>query len=194
MTRDTAMRLVIIVLTGVVAVGMAGCASSKAPTGSRLAPPAGAHVSAPEESQSSPALVLPTSLGQAARTGARAAATHFDVIYASSNFAASWEMLASSTQREIPRTVWVAVHDECATTVASARVVVKSVTIFGNSAIVSAVITATGSAEAAEEIFDYGAGGWHYMPDDPSIYQHSSIQADVTAAKAAGVCMSGKYF
>lgn len=186
------MRLAITVLTGVVAAGVLGCASSAAPAGSRGAPPA-SPVS-PARVTSSPATVPLTQLDQAARNGAGAAATQFDEVYASSNFAASWDMLAASTQKEIPRTVWVAVHNRCAPTGAGSGAVVKSLTFFGNTAVVTVTMTGTASAHTAEEIFSYGAGGWHYMPNDPSIYQHPSVQADVSAAKAAGLCMTGKYF
>jgi hypothetical protein len=200
------MRLAITVLTGLVAAGLAGCASSAFPTGTQVAPVTAPHqpsATAPHQPSATPsreratktsaeALVLPTPLGKATKTDARAAATQFDVVYASSNFTASWEMLASSTRKEIPRAVWVAVHDRCAATGAAGRIVVKSVTVFGTAAVVTA--TTGRSSGAAKEIFNYGKGGWHYMPDDPSIYHHLTIQADVSAARMAGVCMTGKYF
>jgi hypothetical protein len=193
------MRLAITVLIGLVAAGLAGCASSGSPTGTQVAPVTSHEPSAAASREpatkvgSAQALVLPTPLGKATKTDARAAATQFDGVYTSRNFTASWKMLASSTRKEIPRAVWVAVHARCAATRTTGRFVVKSVTVFGSAAVVTAT-TDGGSSGAAKEIFNYGKGGWHYMPDDPSIYRHPTVQADVSAAWAAGVCMTGKYF
>jgi hypothetical protein len=187
------MRLAILVLTGVVAAGVVGCASSNDRAGSGVAARSATQLTSPTVN-SSPAKALATQLSQTARSDARAAATQFDGIYTSSNFSASWDMLASSTQRQIPRAVWVAVHNQCAATSGATRVVIRSVTIFGNDAVVTTTLTKTGPAGSTEEIFAYDDDGWHYAPGDPSIYQHSSVQADVAAAKAVGLFASGKYF
>ena len=66
---------------------------------------------------------------------------------------------------------------------------IKSVTVFGNAAIVTEAITgATSTHHTVESVFNYAHGRWGYSPGDISIYHHGSVAADIAAAKAAGFC------
>ena len=71
--------------------------------------------------------------------------------------------------------------------------VIKAVTVFGNAAIVAETV-AGALPGTAEDVFNYADGRWRYSPQDPSIYQHKSVTADIAAAKAAGLCTSSKVF
>jgi hypothetical protein len=63
------------------------------------------------------------------------------------------------------------------------------VTVFGDAAIVTAKVTgAHARHHIARDIFNYANGRWGYSPADLSVYLHGSVAADISAAKAAGLC------
>ena len=69
----------------------------------------------------------------------------------------------------------------------------KSVTIFGDAAIVTQKMTGSHSrAHVTRGIFNYVDRHWGYSPDDSSIYQYASVAADIAAAKAHGLCSGRK--
>ena len=84
-------------------------------------------------------------------------------------------------------------HKACSAAGAGKSRVIKAVTVFGNAAIVTETVTGASSV-AAEDVFTYADGHWRYSPQDPAIYQHGSVTADIAAAKAAGFCTSSKVF
>ena len=129
------------------------------------------------------------------KAGARAAAAQFYGLYSASQFAAFWNLLAPATKRQVPRRVWVSVHEACPSAGAGKHRTIKAVTVFGNAAIVTEAVAGVPSQlGTAEDVFSYANGHWSYSPQDLSIYLHGSVTADIAAAKAAGFCTSWKLF
>lgn len=168
-------------LVGLVAVGIAGC------SGSASGPPA---IRAPAVTAT--ASSVPAASPQM-KASASVAAKHFYDLYAASQYTAFWNLLAPSTKREVSRKAWVGVHEACPSTSAGKSRVIRTVTVFGNAAIVSETV-AGGPPDAAEDVFNYTNGNWSYSLGDLSIYRRGSLTADVAAAKAAGFCTSWKIF
>jgi hypothetical protein len=169
-------------------VGCSGSSSAPAPyPGSTSAGPSSAApaMTEPITAQTGPA-------EPETRAGVRAAAAHFYRLYSTSQFAASWDLLAPTAQRAIPEAVWVSVHDGCLPASASEPRVIKSVIVFGSAAIVTETIAGASKRGKAEDVFNYFDGHWGYSPNDLSIYGHGSVAADVAAAKSAGFCTSRK--
>ena len=182
------MRLWKGLLVGVVAVGLAGCTNSASTPSA-----AGQSPTAAETVRSAAAQV--TSLPAGAKDDARAAAAQFDSAYLSGRFAASWYLLAPGARRQIPKKVWVGVHDGCPAATPGVTRVIKSVTVFGDTAIVTETIRGAQSRRnTAGYVFYYTGGHWGYSPVYPGIYHHGSISADIAAAKAAGLCADWKTF
>jgi hypothetical protein len=114
-------------------------------------------------------------------------------LYTADQFAAFYNLLSPVTKLQISRHVWVSVHEACLSGGAGKARIIKAVTVFGNAAIVTEAI-AGASPGTAEDVFNYVDGQWSYSPADLSVYQHGSVAADVSAAKAAGFCADGKMF
>ena len=180
------MRLWKGLLAGVVAVGLAGCTNSASTPSSTSQAPTGAGTVRPT--------VQPTPLPPGAKGGARAAAAQFDSAYFASRFADSWYLLAPDARRSVSKKVWVGVHDGCPAATSGVTRVIKSVTVFGDTAIVTETMRLAKSRKMAEYVFDYVGGHWGYSLVYPGIYHHGSIAADVAAAKKAGLCASWKTF
>lgn len=129
------------------------------------------------------------------KAGARAAAAQFYALYSASRFAAFWDLLAPATKRQISRNVWVKVHEACTSASVAESRIIKSVTVFGNAAIITEGATgAQLNSGTTEDVFNYVNGHWSYSPQNLSIYHHGSVSADVAAAKAAGFCTDRKIF
>ncbi len=183
------MRYTKILLAGLVAAGSAGCGNS-APGNSA----AGAAATTPASMRPAP-----DKTGAAephARTGAQAAALRFDRTYQAGHYAASWELLVPAVQRQLPRRLWVRVHQGCQpATAATGTRAIQAVTVFGTAAIVTETVTAgPPQHRRAEEVFSYAKGQWGYSPNDLAIYHHGSAAADIAAARAAGLCASWQSF
>jgi hypothetical protein len=175
------MRLWKGLLVSLVAAGLAGCSGGTSGSPAVPAPTITATASSvPSASAHTKAV-------------ARAAAEQFYGLYAASQYTALWNLLASTTQRQVSRKAWVGVHEACSATRAGKSRVIKAVTVFGNAAIVAETVSGV-LAGTAEDVFNYIDGQWRYTPQDPSIYQHRSVTADIAAAKAAGLCTSTKVF
>lgn len=116
-------------------------------------------------------------------SGARSAAATFDALYFGGQFSRAWDLLTPTARREIPRGTWVAVHGACP---AASRATVTSVTVFGTAAIVTESADTGGTT--AEYVLSHSGGRWSVAPGNVSLYRHSSIAADVAAAKSAGLC------
>jgi hypothetical protein len=173
-------------LAGLIAVGLVGCTSSGM----------GLHFTSPSSTahaQAEPATVPVDPAEPKTKAGARAAATHFYGLYFASQFAASWALLAPVARSQISRSVWVAVHDGCLPTTLRKARVIKSVTLFGDTAIVAQRLPGARSRRGkSDDVFSYTNGHWGYSPGNPGIYHHGSVAADLAAAKAAGLCTSRK--
>ena len=90
---------------------------------------------------------------------------------------------------------WVSVHEACPSADAGKPRTIKAVTVFGNAAIITEVITGSPvQPGTAEDVFNFVNGHWSYSPQNLSIYDHGSVTADVAAAKAAGLCASWKLY
>jgi hypothetical protein len=177
------MRFTKVSLAGLVVAGVAGC------TNSASTPPASSAAShAAVAAQTAPA-------EPNAQAGARTATLRFDRQYLAGHYAAVWDLLVPAVRRQIPRGLWVKVHQGCQSTATTAARTVKTVTVFGNAAIVTETVTA-GRPEhrRGEEVFSYVKGRWGYSPNDMSIYHRGSAAADIAAARAAGLCASWKSF
>jgi len=171
-------------LAGLVAAGLVACSSS----GPRPASP-----SSTAPTKTAPAAAPASQAEPATEAGARTAAAHFYRLYLASQFAASWDLLAPAAKRQVPRGIWIRVHEGCSSATAGRARIIKSVTVFGNAAIVTERLTGTRSRHrTAEDVFNYARGRWGYSPSDLSIYHHRSVAADIGAAKAAGFCGSRK--
>jgi hypothetical protein len=171
----------------VTALALASCSgSAPAPAPFTGAPPTSAS--------SSPAATEPvaTRTGPAERetkAGARGAAAKFYRLYSASQFAASWDLLSPAAQRTVSRAIWVSVHAGCPPVGAGTRRVIKSVLVFGNAAIVTETLAGASSRlSSAHDVFSYVDGYWGFMPNDLGIYHHSSVAADIAAAKEQGLC------
>ena len=175
------MRFAKVLLAGSVVVALAGCdGQASTPPSSSLSP--SAATTGPEAPPPSPA-------SPKMQATARTAAEQFYGLYLSSQFAASWDLLAPAAKRQISRNTWVKVHNGCSSANAGTSGVIKSVTVFGNAAIVTEAITgATSTRRTVEAVFNYAHGRWGYSPGDMSIYKHGSVSADIAAAGAAGYC------
>ncbi|MGO9160431.1 MAG: hypothetical protein ACLP7J_06910 [Streptosporangiaceae bacterium] len=129
------------------------------------------------------------------KAGAWAAAEYYYRLYLASQFAASWDLLAPAARQQIPQRIWVGVHNGCLSASAGTARVIKSVTVFGNAAIVTEMLpSARSKRRMAEHVFNYADRHWGYSPGDLSIYSHQSIAADIAAARAAGFCAGWKEF
>jgi hypothetical protein len=181
------MRFPKALLGGLAVAGLAGLA------GCGGAPP-GPAAATPEVSARTTASSVPPASHQM-KAGARAAAARFYGLYSARRFAASWDLLAPATRRQISRRAWLGVHQACPSADAGQARTIKAVTVFGDAAIVTETITASAVKPAlAEDVFSYSGGRWNYSPADLSIYRHRSVAADIAAAKAAGLCSSWKIF
>jgi len=176
------------VLLALVAISLAAC--SNAPSGS---PSTGAVPA--EHAAAAPSAAHAAAKPAQARTqaGARAAAWRFYRLYFGGQFAASWDLLAPAAKRQVPKRVWTGVHGGCQAGIAARFMVIGSVTVFGDAAIVTHKVTGTHARRRiARDIFNYANGRWGYSPADLSVYRHGSVAADISAAKAAGLCSGRK--
>ena len=178
------MRVSRVLLAGVLAAGLAAC--SNAAPGPSAAGPATHSPTAPGPEQTG-------ATEPHAKAGARTAALRFDQVYLAGRYAESWALLAPTVRRQIPRRVWIKVHHGCRP--ARAARTIKAVTVFGNAAIITEAVTlGPPRHRRGEEVFSYARGKWGFSPNDLSIYHPGSAAADVTAARAAGVCATWKSF
>jgi hypothetical protein len=178
-------------LTGLIAVGLAGCTISASGPAAGPPPAVGPATSPAAVTGSAAAPAGPAE--PMTRAGARAAAANFYQEYAASQFAASWDLLAPAAKRTVTRDLWVGVHQGCLPASGGSGRVIRSVIVFGNSAIVTETRTGTASRLGkAEDVFSYVDGHWGYAPDDLAIYQHGSVGADIAAARAVGFCSNQK--
>ena len=76
------------------------------------------------------------------KAGARAAAVLLYGLYAGGHYAAFWNLLAPATKRQISQRAWLGVHKACPAAGAGQSRVIKALTVFGDTAIVTETITA----------------------------------------------------
>lgn len=161
--------------------------SQTAPTAASTAPTAASSAVAP--ATTGPPAVRSGPAEPETKAGARAAAANFYRLYSASQFAASWGLLSPAAQRDIPRAIWISVHNGCPGAGTGATRVIKSVLVFGNAAIVTESIQVADSRLGeAEDVFNYENGRWGYTPNNLGIYHHGSVAADIVSARAVGFC------
>lgn len=175
------MRYVRGLVAGLAAAGLAGCGAASGSAPASQVPVVRATASS-----------VP-SASPHVKAAARVAAAQFDSLYSASRFAAFWDLLSPAIKRQIPRKVWVKVHDGCRPARAARPVTIKAVTVFGSAAIITEAV-AGASSGTAEDVFSYVNGRWRYSPQDLIVYHHGSVARDIAAAKAAGFCASWKIF
>lgn len=132
--------------------------------------------------------------GPRSRESVRAAATAFDGVFFDRKPAATWDMLTARAKRLIPEGTWIQVHNGCRPASAAAVRTVSSVTVFGDTAIVTETATAGTRHHRDFYVLSYERGRWGYSPDSLGLYHHGSISADIAAAKAAGLCGGWKVY
>jgi hypothetical protein len=176
-------------LAASVCVGVVGCGSGPASTGSPRPAPIAPSSAASAEARS----ITGPAAGPAepeTKAGARAAARYFYRLYSARKYSASWDLLTASARQAIPRATWISVHMACPLG-GEARVArrITSVVVFGNAAIVTETIAADRSGlRKAADVFNFAHGHWDYAPSNLGIYSHGSVHADVAAATAQGFC------
>ena len=124
-------------------------------------------------------------------TGARTAASAFYAFFSAGQWNQAWTGLAPSVQAKVPESTWTAVHDACPGAMSGLAREIKSVTVSGTTAVVSETVAGTLSKLATvSDAWTYTGSRWGLaLPDsDTAVYRHSSVKADVAAAKKAGVC------
>lgn len=175
--------------------GASGPASAAAGTTTRSAAASSTRPAASSTGSAASSTQLAPSITPKVEAALRPTVTHFYSVYLGREVAASWDLLAPAVKKQISMQVWTGVHDACRPVNAGEARVIKAVTVFGNSAIVTIAIAGIpAKAGVSEDIFSYAQGRWGYSPTDIGIYRHGSITADVAAAKAAGICGSWTSF
>lgn len=123
----------------------------------------------------------------------RSDATQFYALYAASQWAQAWAMLAPSAQKAVPESTYVGVHQGCPSASAGMARVIKSVTVAGSTAVVTETVAgALSSLGSVTDAWAYSGDRWGLALDPSSLkgYSHGSAAADVAAMKAAGDCAS----
>ncbi len=115
----------------------------------------------------------------------RADAADYLSLDSAGQFAITYQMLSATARQAITQQAWVAVHQTCAGT----GYKIKRLTVAGKTATVSVGLTG-GHRGTLTETLVYASGSWGVSPGDLGLYQHSSVSADVAAARAQGGCAS----
>ena len=115
----------------------------------------------------------------------RADADDYLSLASAGQFAITYQMLSATARQAITQQAWVAVHRTCAGT----SYQIRHLAVTGKTATVTVGLTG-GHRGTLTETLVYAAGSWGVSPGDLSVYQHSSVSADVAAARAQGGCAS----
>lgn len=115
----------------------------------------------------------------------RADAADYLSLASAGQFAITYQMLSASARQAITQQAWVAVHRTCAGT----NYKIKHLAVTGKTATVRVRLTG-GHRGTLTETLVYVAGSWGVSPGDLGLYQHTSVSADVAAARARGGCAS----
>jgi hypothetical protein len=116
----------------------------------------------------------------------RADAADYLSLASAGQYSVTYQMLSASARRAISQRAWVAVHQTCA----GASYKVMHVTVAGQTATVTVALTGAKHPGTLSETLVYADGSWGFSPRDLSLYQHSTVAADVAAAKAQSSCAS----
>jgi hypothetical protein len=128
------------------------------------------------------------------KAAVHAAAAAFYGAYFTHQFAAAWALLTPHARLQIPRKLWVSVHERCLPTAAPDASQIGALTVFGEAAIVTRHPVEGGGQSSTADVFNYADGQWGYSPSEISIYLHGSANADIAAARNAGMCRSPRAF
>jgi hypothetical protein len=144
-------------------------------------------------SSSAPGSTTAQSSQPETEAGVRSAATQFYALYSASQWAQAWQMLAPASQRAVPESLFVAVHQGCPSSTAGLARAIRSVAMAGSTAVVTEGLAGAASAlGSVTDTWDYADGRWGVALAQSSLkdYSHGSASADVAAMKAAGLCAS----
>jgi hypothetical protein len=211
MTAVRNVRPLLLGLAAVAAVTLAGCSSPSAGSAGFSPSASGQTTYAPTAAASGQTTYAPTAAAsghttyaptaalsgpaeQQAATQAGVAAARFYSVYFAQQFSTVWDLLSPVAKHQVSQQVWVQVHNACHPAVSGKDRVVKSVTVFGDTAIVTAVVAGSPGLGATRDVFDNVGGQWLAMPPDLNIYAGRSVAADVAAARAEGLCTGWKAF
>jgi hypothetical protein len=116
----------------------------------------------------------------------RADAADYLSLASAGQYSVTYQMLSAGARRAISQQAWVAVHQTCA----GASYQLKHVTLAGQTATVTVALTGAKHPGMLTETLVYSGGSWGFSPGDLSLYQHSTVAADVAAAKRLDSCAS----
>jgi hypothetical protein len=121
--------------------------------------------------------------------GARAAARSFFNLYATSQWAATYQLLSPAAQHAVSEVTWAKAQQGCPNQGVRLAGTIKSVTLTGNTAVVRATpLPGEAGWVYTEQVFTYSRGRWRYSPYDLDIYHGRTIGQIVTDLKARGYC------
>jgi hypothetical protein len=165
--------------------GISACSGSPAPAASPAA------TTAASTAASSAVTPSATPAQPETAAAAKAVALQYLGLYSAGQFATSYPLLTPAAQKAVPESAWVAVHQGCPSVSAGMAYEIKNVTMTGSTAVMTVTLAGAASGLAsASEAFIYSGGKWGFSPSDLNLYEHSSVAADIAAAKAAGDCAS----
>ena len=121
--------------------------------------------------------------------GARAAARTFFNLYATSQWAATYQLLSPAAQHAVSEGTWAKAQQGCPNQGARLADTIKSVTLARNTAVVRAYPPPGAAGWVyTEQVFTYSEGRWGYSPYDLDVYHGRTIGQIVTALKVKGYC------
>lgn len=161
-----------------VACALAACSSTNASSQTASSASPAAHVT-PSRTPAAPVTAA------AAKT---AATTYFN-LYAAGQYAATWQLLTPGAQAAVSRSVWVSVHQKCASAASGLSYKVGRPTMAGKIAVVKVSLAGALSKLGSEEqTFAYADGRWEFSPSDLSAYRGHTVAQAVAALKAMNLC------
>jgi hypothetical protein len=121
--------------------------------------------------------------------GARAAARTFFNVYATSQWAAAYQLLSPAAQHAVSEATWAKAQQGCPNQGVEMAGTIKSVTLAGNTAMVRATPPPGGAGWVfTVQEFTYSEGRWGYSPYSLDIYRGHIVSQIVAALKAEGYC------
>jgi hypothetical protein len=121
--------------------------------------------------------------------GARAAARAFFNLYATSQWAAAYQLISPAAQHAASEATWAKAQHGCPNQGAALAHTITSVTLAGNTAMVHAT-PAPGTAGwiSTGQKFTYSEGRWRWSPGGLAIYRGRTVGQIVAALKFSGYC------
>jgi hypothetical protein len=121
--------------------------------------------------------------------GARAAARAFFNLYATSQWAAAYQLLSPAAQHAASESTWAKAQHGCPDQGAALAGTITSVTLAGNTAMVQATPhPGTAGWISTIQKFTYSEGRWRWSPGNLAIYHGRTVGQIVAALKTSGNC------